>query len=193
MQQRQHSMKKQKSKPFDNVSQQKKGIVLTGMFISLFGGMFAAIVAIDNFKNYDNPYLFSFVFGAIGLLTGLFIARKIKSSILINKQIQQNYTQLTIFIFTGFIGLFLLFGQKANTILSNKEKCDNYSVVDKIFRKGGYKTTELNILVINVDGVYHKYITNSSYWQTISTGQQIDVCIYKSVIGFDYIKLTNEN
>ena len=186
-------MMNQKNKPFDNVSRQKKLIVVTGIFVSLFGGMFAAIVAIDNFKNYDNPYLFGFVFGTIGLLTGLFIARKIKSAILINQKMQQNYSQLTIFILTGFIGLFLLLGQNANTILSNKEKCDNYSVVDKIFRKGGYKRAELNILVINIDGVYHKYITKPNYWQTISTGQQIEVCIYKSIIRFDYLKLTNEN
>ena len=106
---------------------------------------------------------------------------------------QQNYSQLTIFILTGFIGLFLLIGQNANTILSNKVKCNNYTVVDKIFRKGGYRRVELNILVVNVDGVYHRYITNPNYWQTISTGQQIDVCIYKSIIGFDYLKLTNEN
>jgi len=186
-------MTKQKIKSFDNVSRLKKIIVVTGIFVSLFGGMFMAIVAIDNFKNYDKPYLFGFIFGTIGLLTGLFIARKIKPSILINQKMQQNYSQLTIFILTGFIGLFLLIGQKANTILSNKEKCNNYAVVDKIFRKGGYRRVELNILVINVDGVYHRYITNRNYWQTISTGQQIDVCIYKSVIGFDYLKLTNEN
>lgn len=186
-------MTKQKIKSFDNVSRLKKIIVLTGIFVSLFGGIFMAIVAIDNFKNYDNPYLFSFIFGTIGLLTGLFIARKIKSAILLNQKMQQNYFQLSIFILTGFIGLFLLIGQNVNTILSNKEKCNNYAVVDKIFRKGGFRRAELNIFVINVDGVYHKYITKPNYWQTISTGQQIDVCIYKSRIGFNYIKLTNEN
>lgn len=186
-------MMNQKNKHFDNLSQQKKLIVVTVIFVSLFGGMFAAIVAIDNFKNYENPYLFGFVSGTIGLLTGLFFTRKIKSAILINQKMHQTYSQLTIFMLTGFIGLFLLLGQNANTILSNKEECNNYSVVDKIFRKGDYKLIELNILVINIDGVYHRYITKPNYWHTISTGQQIDVCIYKSIIGFDHLKLTNEN
>jgi hypothetical protein len=185
-------MTKQKYNPFDNVSILKKVIVVTGIFVSLFGGMFASIVAIDNFKNYDKPYLFGFTFGTIGLLTGLITAKRLKSKILINQKMQQNYSQLTIFILAGFIGLFLLLGQHANTILSTNDKCDNYSVVDKVFRKGGFRRVELNILVINVDGVYHRYITKSNYWQTISTGQQINACIYKSRIGFDYLKLTEE-
>jgi hypothetical protein len=186
-------MTKQKNKPFDNISRLKKVVVVTGIFVSMFGGMFAAIVAIDNFKNYENPYLFGFTFGTIGLLIGLFTAKKIKSKILINQKMQQNYSQLTIFIVTGFIGLVLLLGQNANTILSTKEKYDNYLVVDKVFRKGGYRRVELNILVLNIDGVYHRYITNPNYWQTVSVGQQINACIYKSTIGFDYLKLTNEN
>jgi hypothetical protein len=186
-------MTKQKNKPFDNVNRQKKVIVVTGFFVSLFGGMFSSVVAIDNFKNYENPYLFGFTFGTIGLLTGFIIARKIKSKVLINQKTQQNYSILTIFILTGFIGLFLFLGQNVNKTLSSKDKCENYFVVDKIFRKEGYKQVELNIIVINIDGVNFKYITNSNYWQTISIGQQIEVCIYKSIIGFDFLKLTSEN
>ena len=186
-------MTKQNIKSFDNVSRLKKIIVVTGIFVSLFGGIFMAIVAIDNFKNYDKPYLFGFIFGTIGLLTGILIARKIKYSILINQKMQQNYSQLTIFILVGFIGLFLFIGQNANTILSDKLKCDKYAVIDKIFRKGGFRRAELNIFIINIDGIYHRYIAKPNYWQTVSTGQHVDVCIYKSRIGFDYIKLTNKN
>jgi len=186
-------MTRQKNNPFDNVSRLKKAVVVTGTFVSLFGGMFAAIVAIDNFKNYDSPYLFGFVFGTIGLLVGLLVANKLKSKIIINQKMQQNYDQLTIFIATGFIGIVMLLGQQANTFLSTKEKCDNYLVADKIFRKGGHRRAELNILVIDVDGVYHRFITNRNYWRTVSAGQQVNVCIYTSKMGFDFIKLTYEN
>lgn len=185
-------MTKQKNKPSDNVSRLKKVVVVTGIFVSLFGGMFAAIVAIDNFKNYDSPYLFGFLFGIIGLVAGLLVANKLKSHIIINHKIQQNYSLFTIHIATGFIGLAMLLGQLTNTTFATKLKCDNYTLANKLFRKGGYNQIELNILVINVDGVYHRFITNPNYWQSVTVGQQVNVCIYKSKIGFDFIKLTNE-
>lgn len=186
-------MTKQKHKPFDNVSRQKKVIIVTGIFVSLFGGIFAAIVAIENFKNYDSPYLFGFTLGTIGLLAGLFVANKLKPNIIINQKMQQNYYQLKMFIATGFIGIAMLLGQQVNTLLSTKEKCDNYSITDKIFRKGGYRRAELNILVINVDGVSHRIITNPNYWQTVAVSQQINACIYNSKIGFDYLTLPQDN
>lgn len=115
------TMIKEKNRSFEEISRLKKFTVKTGIFVLLFGGMFAAIVAIYNFKNYDNPYLFGFTFGTIGLLTGLFIAKKIKSKILISQQMQQNYFQLTMYVAIGFIGLALLLGQKSNTLLSSKK------------------------------------------------------------------------
>lgn len=186
-------MTKQNIKSFKNISRLKKIIVVTGTFVSIFGGMYMGIVAIANFKNYDSPYLFGFIMGTIGLLTGFFVSRKIKSAILINQKMQQNYSLFTFYIITSFIGLFLLIGQNANIVLSKKENCDNFFVVDKILRKRSFRRAESRILVININGVYRRYITNSNYWQTIQTGQEINVCIYKSLIGFDYLKLTNGN
>jgi hypothetical protein len=185
-------MTKQINKPFANVSRQKKIAVVTGIFVSLFGGMFSAIVAIDNFKNYSSPYLFGFLFGTIGLLAGLLVANKLKNKIIINRQMQSNYYKSTMFIATGFIGFFMLIGQQVNTLLSTKENCDNYTITDKIYRKGGHKRREINILVINIDGVAHRINTKHIYWRTVSVGQKITVCIYKSKIGFDYLTLPNE-
>jgi hypothetical protein len=44
----------------DKVTRLKKIIVFNGVFFFMLFGMFIAIFAIDNFKNYDNPYLFGF-------------------------------------------------------------------------------------------------------------------------------------
>jgi uncharacterized protein YneF (UPF0154 family) len=184
------------NKPFDNVSRLEKIVVYTAILVSVFGGMFAAIAAINNFKNYDNPYFFGFSFGIIGLIGGLFVAKRLKTRIVINQKMQEVFYVSTIYIAIGFIGLTMLVGQYANNYLATKDKCDSYYVADKIFKKGGsgrHRGVELNILVVNVGGVNHRIITNNSYWQTVSVGQQIGVCIYKSVIGFDYIELTNEN
>ncbi|MBK6840042.1 MAG: hypothetical protein IPG90_18630 [Bacteroidetes bacterium] len=43
----------------------------------LFGGMFATIVAVDNFKNYNSPYFFAFTCSTLGLVIGLIVARKL--------------------------------------------------------------------------------------------------------------------
>jgi hypothetical protein len=186
-------MNMQKKITFDNISPLKKVAVVLGIIFSLIGGMAAAVFAIVNFQNYFNPYLFGFLFGTIGLFVGLFTAIKLKSNILINQKMQENYSQVTIFIATGFVGIFLLLGQQVNTLLSTIEKCDNYPITGKVFRKGGYRRAELNILIINVDGVSHRVITKSNFWQRVSVGQQISACIYNSRIGFDYLTLTNEN
>jgi hypothetical protein len=170
---------------------------VSGIFVSLFGGIFAAAVAIDNFKNYNNPYLFGFVFGTIGLLIGLFVAKKLKSEItkIVSniKNMQQSYFYPTFAITSGCIGLLILFGEKLNTSLSTQEKCDNYFITEKIFSERASRRAELNVLVINVDGTYHRIITKQKYWQNVSVGEQINACNYKSKIGFDYIELTNEN
>jgi hypothetical protein len=175
----------------------EKVVVVSGIFVSLFGGIFAAAVAIDNFKNYNNPYLFGFVFGTIGLLIGLFVAKKLKSEItkIVSniKNMQQSYFYPTFAITSGCIGLLILFGEKLNTSLSTQEKCDNYFITEKIFSERASRRAELNVLVINVDGTYHRIITKQKYWQNVSVGEQINACNYKSKIGFDYIELTNEN
>ena len=181
-----------KKREIQNIIRLKKTTVVTGTLVSVFGGMFAAIVAIDNFRNYDTPYLFGLTFGFVGLLTGLYVATKIKSSIILNQTMKQNYSLLKLYFSFGFIGAAMLIGQYANHATSIKATCQNYTVVDKIFRKEGYKTVELNILVIDVDGTKKTYDTNRSYWKSVSIGDQINVCLYKSKIGFDFIELPNE-
>jgi hypothetical protein len=183
-------MTKQKIKSFDNVSRLKKIIVVTGIFVSLFGGMFMAIIAIDNFKNYDNPYLFGFTFGTLGLLSGLLLARKIKPYVILNPKMLTNYSSLSIMFTIGFIGISMLGGQYFNTTTSTLYKCDTFIVLDKEFYKGGFRRPEKNILILNVEGVSKRLLCRQNFWQTISVGQTTNACIYKSPIGFDYLTLT---
>lgn len=166
---------------------------MTGFFVSLFSGMFASIVSISKFENYFSPYLFGFTFGILGFIIGIYIAKRIKPHVILNPIMRSNYIQLTGMFSVGFIGCCMLLGFYLNNSTSTIEKCDNFDVVDKIYRKGGFRRVELNILVVNVDGENHRILCNPNYWQTISVGQQINVCVYKSKIGFDYLTLTNEN
>ena len=74
-----------------------------------------------------------------------------------------------------------------------KEKCADYSIVEKTFIKKGHKTPELNILVIDVEGTHRKIITSPEYFRSVYKGKQINACIHKGRIGFDFLTLTNDN
>ena len=109
-----------------------------------------------------------------------------------NQNMRNNYDNLAIFIACGFIGLALLLGQQINTSLSSIKKCENYYVTQKIFIKRGFRKPESTILVIYFNREYHKIISKRNYWESVSVGQKINVCIHKSQIGFDYYTLTDE-
>jgi hypothetical protein len=168
----------------------KQVVVVTGLFVFLFGGILAAIVGVDNFKNYDHPYLFGFTFGTLGLLAGLFVTIKIKPYVILNPKMLTNYSSLTIMFIVGFIGSFMLGGHYFNSTISTLYKCDTFIVIDKEFYKGGFRQPEKNILILSVEGVSKRLLCRQNYWQTISVGQTANACIYKSPIGFDYLTLT---
>lgn len=186
-------MTKQKKDKYSNVSTAKKILVTFGLFASMFGGMFSAIVAVDKYKNYLHPYIFTFLFGLIGLTIGLYVAKKIKPHIILNKTMLSNYYLLTIQFSVGFIGGFMLLGHYINSSISTQTKCDEFTVVDTEYNKGGYRRPELNILYIDIDGQTQNMLCRHKYFNSISIGQKVRVCIYKSPIGFDNLILTDDN
>jgi hypothetical protein len=186
-------MAKQKNDNYSNVSTLKKVVVIFGLFTSLFGGMFAAIVAVDNYKNYISPYSFTFLCGGIGLVAGLYVAKLIKPYVILNKIMLSNYYLLTIQFSVGFIGSFMLLGFYFNSAISSQVKCDEFSVVDTEYTKGGYRRTERNTLYVNIDGKIETFLCKRAYWQSINVGQKVNVCIYGSPIGFDNLVLTYDH
>ena len=54
--------------------------------------------------------------------------------------------------------------------------------------KGGYKRIESNILVIEIDDELHRLITNPSIWQNVTVGEKVNLCLYKGILGFEFIK-----
>lgn len=184
--------KKRNSYDFENVSILKKITVISGLFICLFGGMFSAIIGIDKFKNYNRPYSFGITFGIVGVLIAIYVANRIKPYVILNPIMLSKYSDLTFIFALGFIGHFMLLGFYFNTALSELNKCDRYEVIDKIHRKAAYKKPELNILILNVNGQSQKLLCKSNYWKSISVGQKITACDYKSKIGFDSFELPND-
>ncbi len=175
-------MTKQNKIDYNNVTVLKKVLVMTGLFVSLFGGLFASVVSISKFQNYTHPYIFGFTFGIIGLIIGFYVAKKLKPHIVLNPKMLLNYFNFSIMFSVGFIGIFMLAGQFLNNGTSKLYKCDNFVIVDKKYSKGGFRRPELNILIANIDGKNHRILCQYNYWQRISIGQKVNICIYDSLI-----------
>jgi len=177
---------------YSKISKLKKGLVIVGLFFSLFGGMFAAIIAVEQYQNYIHPYTFTFIFGSVGLAIGFFMANLLKPHVILNKTMLLNYPLLTFQFSVGFIGLLLLIGHYVNTGISTLNKCDAFSVVGTEHIKGGYKRPEYNILYVQINYKTEKLLCSSDYWKGVSTGQKVNICIYSSPIGFDNLVLTDD-
>lgn len=164
-------------------------MIVTGLFFSLFGGIVAAVVGVSYFENYNSPYLFGFITGTLGLIAGLWVTKKLKPYVVFNPKISESYSNLAILFSVGFIGAFMLAGQYLNSAMSTLVKCDRFAVTAKEFQKKGFRKPELYILILNVEGIEYKLICTHNYWRTISAGESVNACIYKSPVGFDYITL----
>ena len=103
-----------------------------------------------------------------------------------------DYFNIILAISVGFIGTFMLLSQSINKSVSDLDKCDNYTIVAKQYREGGFRRAELNIIKVDIDGEIYSLLCKHQYWTTLSIGQTVDICIYKSHIGFDYIELKED-
>ncbi len=186
-------MLKLKKVDLNNVSKLRKAIVTVGIMIFLFWGIAAGAISVSKFENYIHPYFFGFSFATIGLIIGIIIAKKIKPYIVITKKMHTDFFNIILAISVGFIGTSMLLGHSLNVSLSVVEKCDNYMIVDRQFHKGGFRKPELNIIKINIDGEIFKLLCKHKYWTMIEIGQKVNVCRFKSNIGFDYLVLNEHN
>jgi len=166
--------------------------IAIGITLSVFIGIFTAVVGINNIENYREPYLFGGIFGGIGLVLGVLTALKLKPYVVVNKKLQNDYMVPIMFISAGFIGVFILIGSLLNQKLSNFESYDHYTVTDKYRQESHYRTPEINTLVINVKGETEKIVCSYSYWRRTATGDKINLSVYKSKLGFDYFELTDD-
>jgi hypothetical protein len=162
------------------------------MILSMFIGIFTIIVGIDKIENYEHPYWFGLISGGIGLLIGILIAKKAKPYIAVNPRMKNNFGLVIMYISTGFIGISLLTGSIINKGLSEIETRDNFLVINKHRREAHFRTPEINSLFVNISGDSHRLICKPYYWDNTRIGQSIELCIYKSKLGFDFIEITNE-
>lgn len=162
------------------------------IILSIFIGIFTSIVGINKIQNNNHPYWFGFIFGGIGLTIGIWTALKLKPLIAVNQRLKNDYFLPIMYISIGCFGLFLMTGSFLNQSLSKIDKCDKYQVINKYRQESRFRQPELNSLVVNIEGESYRLICSQDYWFRTSIGQSIDLCLHKSMLGFDYISLTDD-
>jgi hypothetical protein len=172
-----------------------KQTLILGVSIMLFFflGMFAGIYGIEESKNYFHQTIFILIFGSIGLLFGLVLSSFIKPYLKLDKRQLNNFVGIKLFICAGFIGIMLATGNFINSRLSEIKTFGRLTVVNKTFREERFRSPGANYLFVVIDGKTHRLKCDEDYWYNTKIGQTISLRIYKSKIGFDYIKMINEN
>lgn len=161
--------------------------------LSVFVGLLTAVIGITKIVNYYHPYWFGLIFGSIGLVLGIMTALKLKPYITVYQKVKNEFGLVVMYISTGFIGIILLTGSIINKGLSNVENRDNYAVINKYRQEGRARSPEINSLFVNINRNSHRLICRHDYWDKIQTGQSIDLTLYKSKLGFDFIEISDEN
>jgi len=165
--------------------------ILTVLLI--FIGILTSIIGITKIQNYYHPYWFGLIFGGLGLIVGIWIAIKLKPIIAINQRLKNDYYLPIMYISIGFFGLFLMTGSFVNQGLSTVDKFDKYRVINKYRQESRFRQPEINSLVIDINGKSHRLICSREYWFRTSIGQSIDLCLYSSKLGFDFITVINDD
>ena len=166
--------------------------ILTGVLIFLFPfiGIFTGIYGIHQIENYYRPYLFAFILSLAGVAFGLIFISILKPYLkLTTKQLKDIY-KLKIYVSIGFIGMMLLLGSSINKNISTTRLCDNFEVKQKIHRPYRYRSPSANYLFVNMNGSIERLRCSWKYLNDVSVGQKINICVYESKIGFDFIILT---
>lgn len=162
-------------------------------FLLIIIGILTSIIGIIKIQNYYHPYWFGFIFGGLGLIVGIWISIKLQPIIAVNQRLKNDYYLTIIYISIGFFGLFLMTGSFVNQGCSKVEKFDKYQVVNKYRQESRFRQPEINSLVIEIDGKSRRLICSREYWIRTSIGQSIDLCLYSSKLGFDFITVINED
>jgi len=87
----------------------------------------------------------------------------------------------------------LTLGVMFNKNTARLKLCDNYTVIKKQYRERGFRTGEAYFLYVRIDGKTKKINSKKITWDNMKVGNSVEICIYDSLIGLDYIELTNNN
>jgi len=129
------------------------------MIVLLLIGVTTTVFGIHRIENYNEPYIFGIIFGGMGLVTGVLIALKIKPYTSERNDYFTSFLSIILF----FFGIFLFSGSKVNEKLSVTGKNEQYVVTDKFRQKSGYRTPEINSLVVDINGSRNSLVCGYSF------------------------------
>ena len=177
---------------FKSISTLRKVITVTLLILFTFWGIFAGGMSISKLHNYTHPFIFGLLSATFGLLVGISTAKKFKSIFAVTKKLHSDYVGGIFILCIGFIGSFMLLGHYLNQSISTIDKCDNYPIVDKYEFSGGRRGDIRIELYVVINGIKKKINCNKFYYDKVEIGDEINICIYSSLLGFDFYKLTDE-
>ncbi len=160
--------------------------------LSLFIGLITGVIGVDKVENYYHPYIFGIIFGGLGVLIGIWIARKFKPIIAVNDRMRKDYHVPTMCIVIGFAGLLLMSSAFINEELSGIDKYEYYQVINKYRQDSKFRQAEVNSLIVDLEGQSFRLVCSRSYWYQTPIGKHIKLCLHKSKLGFDFISIRND-
>lgn len=157
--------------------------------ILLLSGIFLAIIAFQDIPKYKNPYVFTGVVAAIGIVIGYFVCKKVKP--VMQKCSQKNLDNSTIDIYIVMIVIgFLLFAvNKLNIMSAHQTNCNAYNVENRYRSESGFRRPEVNTLVVYIENKKETIVCKYNLWKEKRIGATINLCFYESFLGFNYIEI----
>ncbi len=168
--------------------------VLIGLALSIFVivGLITGAIGINRIQNYNSPYAFGLLFGGIGLLLGIYVTNKLKKVIAVNSEIKKSFWIPKMFISIGLIGISIVISSLINQSISTLEKCDSFELTGKYRKEYRSRSPEINSLIFTIKGKSQRLICSRNFWNKTTLGQKVELCFYRSLIGFDYIIIADD-
>jgi len=169
----------------------KQKIIISFFILSpILASLFLAL-SIREIQNYLEPFLFVISFGILGFFLGNIIALKLRNIICYNQKISTNYSTVKFIFYIFFIPFTIYSCSLLNNFISYEYKCNQYIVVGKKQENGGFRKLKYSSLTVNIDSENREIIVEENDRQKIKIGERVNICLYKSPIGFNQFNLKN--
>jgi hypothetical protein len=152
--------------------------------------MFTASFGLWGLDNYFQEAKFAIVFSLLGITSGIIFYYLILCPLitgLINYK-DNNWSLPTGFII-GFLGISFGLGGYINKEYSTIIYCKDFKVERKA--QGGGRHSSYYIYV-KVNNKLERLESKADYWNSISEKENINLCIRKGKLGYNFVKITDE-
>lgn len=158
------------------------------LVLVLISGLYGFVTGLHNLENYYSPNKVGLFFGSVGFLVGGILSYRT----VVMTKIENGIGVVFLFITMGSIGISLMLSTYLNQRFSVVERCDRFQVVDKYQTISSGRQLGKNRLYVDINGQYVMLDCSEEYCNKTSVGQFIDLCLYKSKLGFDFVTVTND-